>query len=238
MSGTEAARSRGCVGAIAYFQAFTGTFCDAADLEGDIAEALACGGVLGVAVATRPDCLPPQMLDMLEEVSRKTFLWVELGMQTRWGATLEKMSRGHGHDATVMSAMSLRARGIRTVLHLILGLPGEDRDMILESSREASRLAPWGIKFHPLHITRGSGLEPPWRRGEIPLLKMDEYAGLVADSIELLPPDTTIHRMTGERPGGRLLAPEWCREKGRVIASILGELARRGSRQGARWSPA
>ena len=232
----SAALDRGDKGVIAYFQAYTNTHgADPGNLERAWRSALAVPGVLGLAVGTRPDCLPPPVLDLFEEMGRGTFLWVEIGMQTSCDHTLEASNRGHGHAVTVAAVEALKTRGLRVVLHLILGLPGEDKETILASLAEAARLRPWGVKFHPLHVVRGSAIEKDWREGNLPLLDLDGYARLAADGLELLPPETTVHRLTGERPGGLLLAPEWCRDKHRTLGAIQRELARRQSWQGSRW---
>jgi uncharacterized protein len=226
---------RGDKGVIAYFQAFTGTHGPAAgELERAWRRALGVPGVLGLAVGTRPDCLPEAVLDALERLRREAFLWVEIGMQTSCDRTLAALNRGHAHAATAAAAEALRARGIPFVLHLILGLPGEDDATARASLAEAARLRPWGVKFHPLHVVRGSALEAPWREGGLRLLDVESYAGLAADGLELLSPETTVHRLTGERPGPLLLAPDWCRDKPKTLGAIRGELARRGSWQGKR----
>lgn len=233
--GVERARGRGGRGVMAYLQAYTSTYAPPGELGGVLEGVLAVPGVLGVAVGARPDCLGSGILKTLEAFHRRTFLWVEVGMQTRHDVTLAAMNRGHGHEATVDAAEALRARRIRTVLHLILGLPGEAPGMIRESMEEAARLRPWGVKFHPLHVVKGSALEGSWGRGELDPPGLGTYAGLVADGLERLHPETVIHRLTGERPGNLLLSPEWCRDKVSVLAAVRGELARRGTRQGARW---
>lgn len=233
--GARRASERGSVGVVAYLQAFTPTVLAPGELAGVIEGALGVPGVVGVAVGARPDCLVTDLLDALETFHRRTFLWVEVGMQTRHDTTLSAMNRGHAHGATERAAEALGARGFRTVLHLILGLPGETSGMIRESLSEASRLRPWGVKLHPLHVVRGSALEAEWARGGVRILSLPEFAALAADGLELLHPATVVHRLTGERPEGVLLAPEWCRDKAEVLAAIRRELARRGTRQGSLW---
>jgi len=234
--GASRAAERGAPGVIAYFQAYTNTHGPVSRIRDLFEQALGTPGVLGLAVGTRPDCLPGPILDLLEELSERTYLWVEVGMQTRHDATLSACRRGHVHASTVEAAEALRARKIRTVLHLIVGLPGEDGDAVRESFREAARLDPRGVKIHPLHVVRGAPFEERWIRGDLPLLSFEDYASLAADGLEILPAHTTIHRITGERPEGILLAPDWCREKSRVIAAIEAELRRRGTRQGFRFA--
>jgi radical SAM protein (TIGR01212 family) len=188
-----------------------------------------------LAVGTRPDCLGAEILALLQSFHQKAFLWVEVGMQTRHNITLRAMNRGHLHDATVDAMRALEARGIRTVLHLILGIPGETPDMVRGSLEEAARLSPWGVKLHPFHVVHGSALEEAWRRGDLSLLDLRDYTQLACDGLERFHPDTVVHRLTGERPEGVLLAPGWCRGKGLVLHAIQEEFGRRGTSQGSRW---
>lgn len=235
---TDRALRGGAVGTVAYFQAYSSTYgLPPGALEDAARRALAVPGVLGLAVSTRPDCLPPATLDALQRVGRTAFLWVEMGMQTACDATLEAMNRGHAHGRTAEAVEGLRGRGLRAVLHLILGLPGEDAATIRASLLEAARLGPWGVKLHPLHVVEGSALARAWRGGSLILPTMEAYASLAADALELLPPQITVHRLTGERAEGVLLAPEWCRHKKRVLGHIARELGRRDSWQGRRGPP-
>lgn len=214
------ARRKSSKGVIAYFQAFSPTHYGAGRLEAAIRTALSVPGVVGLALASRPDGLSPKVLNLLEALSGETFLWVELGMQTMHDATLATCNRGHTHAQTVEAVEALRARGIRCVLHLIAGLPGESEEQMRQSFAEAARLAPWGVKLHPLHIVRGAPLEVPWREGKVPLLSLDAYAGLAADLLKTLPPETVIHRLGGEREGEMHLAPEWCLHKKALLEAI------------------
>ncbi|MGC8722631.1 MAG: TIGR01212 family radical SAM protein [Acidobacteriota bacterium] len=228
--------ARGERGVIAYFQAYTATYGVAAGkLEAMLAAAFAVPGVIGLALGARPDCLPAELLAVLERWAGGRLLWVELGMQSRHDATLRALNRGHDHASTVAAVEALRARRVPVVLHLILGLPGEGEGAVRESLAEAARLRPWGVKLHPLHVVRGSALEGPWKAGGLPLLSREAYAGLAADAIEALSPEVTIHRLTGERPGGLLLAPDWCADKRATLGAIRKELARRRSWQGRRF---
>ncbi len=233
--GAEKALARGDAGVIAYFQAFTSTYASLATVRELAETASVVPGVAGLAFGARPDCLSEDMLDLLSDLKAGTFLWVEVGMQTMHDATLDAMGRGHLHAATVAACGALGRRNIPFVLHLIAGLPGETREMITASFEEAARLGPWGVKLHPLHVVRGSRLETVYQEGGLPLLGLEEYVSLAADLIEILPPDTTIHRVTGERPAGILVAPAWCQEKRKVLSAIQKEIIRRGSCQGRKW---
>ena len=232
------ALDRGEPGVIAYFQAFTATHGrGAAELDGMLRRAFGVPGVLGLALGTRPDCLPTDVLDLIESWASRHLAWVELGMQSRHDATLRALNRGHDHASTVAAVEALRERRVPVVLHLILGLPGEDAGAMRASIAEAARLNPWGVKLHPLHVVRGSALEGLWRADRLPLMSLEEYAALAADALELLPPEVTIHRLTGERPSGLLLAPGWCADKRATLGAIRRELARRRSWQGCRARP-
>jgi hypothetical protein len=154
-------------------------------------------------------------------------------MQTSKDGTLAALNRGHAHSATVGAAAALRERGLAFVLHLVFGLPGEDRQDALSTVEEAVRLRPWGIKIHPLHVVEGSPLSARWREGGLPLLGRDDYVERVCDALEGLPASVSVHRLTGERPEGVLLAPDWCRDKRAVLGAVARELARRGTWQGS-----
>jgi uncharacterized protein len=222
--------NNGYKGVIAYFQAFSNTFGDAAFLNGIYDKALSIEGVEGIAIGTRPDCLSEEIYGLLDELNRKSFLWVEIGMQTKHDKTLALCNRGHDHEATVTAVSELQKRGIKVVLHLIAGLPGESEEMILESFDEAARLKPWGVKLHPLHIVSGSEFEKWYHEDRIKLLSIKEYAALAAALIKKLDKNTVIHRITGERPEGVLIAPEWCRDKNKVRREILNILSRESPR--------
>lgn len=230
----EAAKllDKGYAGAISYFQAFTGTFGEIPRLEETYEKSLSVPGVLGIAIGTRPDCLSGEVLDLLGRLNGRTFLWVEVGMQTMHDPTLALCGRGHRHSETRAAFGRLRDLGIRTVLHLIAGLPGETEDMMMESFAEAAGMKPWGLKLHPLHVVRGSALEGWFNGGRLNLLELREYARLAASLIEMTGRETVFHRITGERPEGVLLAPAWCLDKDRVRREIHEALRVRGGFQG------
>lgn len=230
--GTEKLLDRGYRGSIAYFQAFTGTYGETQRLEEAYEKALSVRGVVGIAIGTRPDCLSGETADLLDRLNRKTFLWVEIGMQTMHDTTLALCGRGHGHSATRAAYELLAGRRIKTVLHLIAGLPGETEEMMLGSFEEAAGMKPWGLKLHPLHVVRGSAFEDWFSGGRLKLMELEEYAGLAASLIEMTGSGTVFHRITGERPEGVLLAPAWCLDRDRVRREILEVLRARGGFQG------
>lgn len=231
------ALERGDAGVIAYFQAFTATYGPPALLGEILDRAASVPGVVALAVGARPDCLPSETLEVLERAARLRFLWVEVGMQTCRDDTLALLNRGHGFEATRRAAGDLRERRIPFVLHLIAGLPGEDEGDLARSHGAALALGPWGLKLHPLHVVRGSALEARWRRGEVLLWERERYVRAAADLLEATPPEIAVHRLTGERPEGVLLAPSWCGDKRAVLGALQRELTRRRSFQGRACPP-
>ena len=217
---------------IAYFQNFTGTYAPAERLRRLWEEALALPGCAGLAVATRPDCLPDDVLDLLEEFDQKTFLWVELGLQTACEETAAAFNRCY-ENADFEDAMGkLSIRGIKAVIHLILGLPGEDRTQVLSSAEYVSSFRPFGIKLHMLHLMEGTVMGEQYKNAPFHLLTREEYVGLVCDILERMPQDVTVHRITGDAPREDLIAPLWTGHKKAVLRAVQQEFKRRGTWQG------
>mgnify|MGYP006278788099 CR=1 FL=1 len=219
---------------IAYFQAFTNTYAPVDRLRACFEEALRFEGVAGLAVATRPDCLPPGVVEYLAELHQRTFLWVELGLQTVHEATAAQMNRGHGYGAYLEGLAALRRHGIRVCVHIINGLPGESPAMMRATARAVAAQDVQGIKIHLLHVMEGTPLGERYRRAPFPLLEQDVYVALVCDQLELLPPGMVIHRLTGDAPRDTLLGPAWSVNKWEVLNAIDWELERRGTWQGCR----
>jgi radical SAM protein (TIGR01212 family) len=219
---------------LAYFQPFSNTFAPPARLRTLYDEALGVEGVVGLAVGTRPDCVPPEVLDLLAEYHRRTYFWLELGLQSSHDRTLDFLRRGHDYACFTSAYAAAKARGLRVCVHVILGLPGESRGEMLATADEMARLRVDGIKLHLLHVLRGTPLGNLYEQGGIRILEQDEYVALVADVIERLPASTLIHRLTGDGPRDTLLAPLWSLNKWEVLNAIDDELHRRGTRQGSR----
>lgn len=224
-------------GAIAYFQNFTGTYGGLEKLERLYTEALQEPGIVGLAIATRPDCLALEVLQLLEALNDRTFLWIELGLQTIHDQTAQNFGRGYAYDCFLKAYSELERRNIRTVVHLINGLPGETTEMMCESADKISDLRPWGIKLHLLHVIRGTRLAEDWRQGEYTPMTLEAYVEVVADQLELLAPEITIHRLTGDGASTTLLAPAWSLDKKRVMGGIEMEMKSRSSWQGRRCNP-
>lgn len=219
---------------IAYFQNHTNTYAPAGRLRRLWDEALSHKNVIGLAIATRPDCLGPDVLDLLDEYNKRTFMWVELGLQTSNEQTAEGFNRCWKNAEFEQASHDLSARGIRCVTHLILGLPGEDKEQYLATAKYAASFRPFGVKIHMLHLMEGTAMGEEYQREPFPLLTREEYVSAVCDILEILPPDITVHRLTGDAPQDKLIAPDWTRSKHAVLNGIQQEFKRRGTYQGCR----
>ena len=220
---------------IAYFQPFSNTFAPPPVLRTLYDEALAVPEVVGLAVGTRPDCLDDAVLDLLAEYDRRTYFWLEIGLQSSHDRTLARLHRGHDYTCFLRAHAAARARGLRVCVHLVIGLPGEGRDELLATVAELARLQVDGVKLHLLHVLDGTPLADLYRQGDLRVLEQKEYVGLVADVLERLPEQTLIHRLTGDGPRATLLAPQWSLNKWEVLNAIDAEMKRRGSVQGCFW---
>lgn len=217
---------------LAYFQPFSNTFAPPEQLRRLYDEALAVPDVVGLAVGTRPDCLPPEVLALLADCHRRTYFWLEIGLQSSHDRTLEWLRRGHDYRTFLDAFAAARACGLRVCVHVILGLPGEDREQMLATADELARLRVDGVKVHLLHVLRGTGLGELYGTGRLRTLEQDEYVSLAADFLERLHPATLVQRLTGDGPRQLLLAPLWSLNKWEVLNAIDAELLRRDSRQG------
>lgn len=219
---------------IAYFQAYSNTYAPVDQLRILFDDALSVSDVVGLIVATRPDCLSDDVLDFLRELSGRTYLWLELGMQSIHDSSLARINRRHGHASSVDAVQRSLVRGIQVCAHVILGLPGETHEEMLACAGELNRLGVNGVKLHLLHVMKGTRLAEMYGRGEVQVLERDEYAGLVCDFLELLDPRILIHRLTGDGGHDNLVAPLWSLKKFEVLNLIDAELERRGTRQGSK----
>lgn len=227
-------RRTGATQVLAYFQAYSNTYAPVDRLRSLYEEALACEHVVGLVIGTRPDCVDAPTLDLLASYRDRGYeVWLEYGLQSAHEATLLRINRGHGFADYEQAVAMTRQRGLPVCTHLILGLPGEDRGMMLETLARVRALGTDGIKLHPLHVVRHTLLAQQWRRRQVSLLTQQEYVRLACDMIERMPPDWAVHRLTGTAATDVLLAPGWCAHKWPVINAIHAELFRRGSHQGA-----
>lgn len=218
---------------IAYFQSGSNTFGDIGAFRQAFETALGFEGVVGLSVATRPDCLPDEAVDMLAELSQKTELTVELGLQTVHDSTAALCGRGHSFAAFREGFGKLKSRGIRVGVHIINGLPRETPEMMLETASTLAALRPDMVKIHMLYVEEGTAIAEMYRRQELRLMTCEEYVSVVCSQIERMPPETVIARLTGDGDRSKLLAPLWSRDKIRVLNSIDKQLLSRGSFQGA-----
>lgn len=217
---------------IAYFQAGTNTYADIDTLRTLYNEALSQEGVVGLSIATRADCLSEEICDLLYELSSRTYLVVELGLQTIFDKTAIRINRGHTYADFLQGYKMLADRGINICLHIIDGLPDETPEMMRETCKEVAMLKPHEVKIHLLHVLKNTAMEGELAGGLITPLTIEEYVEIVCDQLELLPPDTVIGRITGDGARSDLLAPMWSLRKFCVINEIDKEMARRNSYQG------
>ncbi|MBY9080872.1 TIGR01212 family radical SAM protein [Paenibacillus sp. HN-1] len=220
---------------IGYFQAYTNTYAPVEELREYFEVILEQPGVVGLSIATRPDCLPDDVVDYLADLNRRTYLWVEMGLQTIHESTSVLINRAHDTDCYREAVTKLRSRGIRVCTHIIHGLPQETHEMMLETVSAVSQMDVQGIKIHLLHLMRKTPMVKQYEAGLLRFLEQDEYVKLIADSLEMLPPDMIVHRLTGDAPRDLLIGPMWSLKKWEVLNAIDDELARRDTWQGKYW---
>lgn len=223
---------------LAYFQAFTNTYAPEGVLKELYDTGLDHPDVVGIAIGTRPDCVDENIMDLLESYHKKTYLFLELGVQTIHDRTLDILNRGHSGAEFFDAVERAHRRGLKTATHLIFGLPGESEAEMMETVRRVAPLGLVAIKIHQLCIYKGTPMEEDFRAGRLEVMKEEDYVRLVADALEMLPPEMVIMRLVAEGTRDEIIAPEWAFEKERVMKSIEDELTRRGTRQGSRWSQA
>ncbi|MBZ5202848.1 TIGR01212 family radical SAM protein [Planomicrobium chinense] len=217
---------------MAYFQAYTNTHAPLPVIKEKFEAALQQENVVGLSIATRPDCLPDDVVEYLAELNERTYLWVELGLQTVHERTALLVNRAHDYTAYVEGVAKLRKHGIRVCTHIINGLPLEDRGMMMETAREVAKLDVQGIKIHLLHLLKGTPMVKQYEKGMVEFLDKQEYIQLVADQLEVLPPEMVVQRITGDGPIDLMIGPMWSANKWDVLNGIDAELEARGSWQG------
>ena len=222
---------------IAYFQAYTNTYAPVEHLRRVFTEAISCPEIAVLSIATRPDCLGEEVLELLEELNRRKPVWVELGLQTIHEKTASFIRRGYPLPVFDRALKELEARGIEIIVHTILGLPGETADMMLDTVRYVNSTPAAGIKLQLLHILKHTDLADYYQHTGFHILTMNEYVDLVIRCLEVCRPDLVIHRLTGDGPKDLLIAPEWSQAKRQVLNTIQKELKRRNTFQGRLYSP-
>ncbi len=218
---------------IPYFQAHTNTYAPTCVLREKFERALLLPNSVGLDIATRADCISDETEKYLRELHERTFLTVELGLQTVHEITAKRINRCHSYDEFLSGYEKLR--GLNVCIHIINGLPGETHEMMLDTAREIARLHPFMVKIHLLHIISGTQMEKEYNSGEFSLPTLEEYKNTVCDQLEILPPDVVIARVTGDGAPETLVAPLWSRKKFVVMNEIDKELLRRNSMQGAKF---
>ena len=194
---------------IAYFQNYTNTYDTVENLRKKFYEALNCEYIKGIAIATRPDCINHEVAELLSELNEKTFLWVELGLQTIDENTANLIRRGYKLETFNQCMKLLETKKIRTVVHLIMGLPGETKEQMLSSVSYVTKLRPWGVKLHMLHILNNTGLAEYYHKTNFKILSQQEYVEIICDALEILKEDIVIHRLTGDGKKSDLIEPRW-----------------------------
>ena len=202
---------------IAYFQSFTGTYGSVAHLERLYRSAIAPEDIVGLAIGTRPDCLADEVIALLCEVNHIKPVTVELGLQTVHPDTIRYIRRGYDNAVYFDAVRRLKAAGIEVVTHIILGLPGESGEMAAETTRQAVAAGTDGVKFHLLHVLRGTDLEKDYTAGKFQCLSLPEYAEILKKCLSLLPPHVVVHRITGDGAKRDLVAPLWSADKKWVL---------------------
>ena len=205
---------------IAYFQAFTNTYAPTEKLEELFMPVAEREDIAAISIATRPDCLSEETIELLERLNKIKPVWVELGLQTIHPASAEYIRRGYSLEVYDRAMEALDGKGIHRIVHLILGLPGETREDMLASLRYVINSGAEGIKLQLLHVLEGTDLAEDYRAGKFECMELEEYARLVADCVEIIPEDTVIHRLTGDGDKKILIAPLWSGDKKRVLNTV------------------
>lgn len=222
---------------IAYFQAYTNTYAPRSYLEKVYTEALSFPLVCGISIATRPDCLPDEVLDLLSSLKERfpdKFIWIELGLQTIHQRTADFIRRGYELPCFEAAMKHLNAIGIPVIVHVILGLPGETEAQMLETVQYLNAFHPFGIKLQLLHVLENTDLADCYRNGDFDVLTKDAYLEIVTDCLEVLSPDIVVHRVTGDGPKKILIAPQWSADKRDVLNSLHALMKKENARQGDR----
>jgi len=231
--GKDRLRGRGFKGKfLVYFQAYSNTYAHVDILKRLYDEALEDDDVIGLAIGTRPDCVPNDVILLLQEYAREYHVWVEYGLQSANDKVLGYINRAHNYAQFEDAVKRTRDRGIYICVHIILGLPGEDEEQMYETVDRLSGLGIDGIKIHHLQVVRGTVLEERYHCGEVKVFSVEDYIRLVCNVVERLSPGVTIHRLIGDIRDQLLVAPRWILSKAQIITSIDKELEKRGSFQG------
>ncbi len=228
-------KAKDVVGYIAYFQSYTNTYGDIDRLRKLFTEAADCADVVGLSIATRPDCLGDAVIGLLADLNQRMPIFVELGLQTIHEETAELIRRGYGLSVYDDAVKRLKEAGLNVVVHIIFGLPNETPDMMLETVKHVGKSGADGIKLQLLHVLDGTDIANMYKEGALHVFEEDAYLNLVCDAIEHLPPHMVIHRVTGDGPKRLLLAPLWSANKREVLNRLRALMDDRHIQQGSKY---
>lgn len=219
---------------VAYFQAYTNTYASLDELRRRYEEALLVDGCLGIIIGTRPDCMPEELLDYLQDLSKRTFVLVEYGIESTNDVTLLRINRGHNYATSVDAVQRTAARGIPVGAHIILGLPGETRDMLMEQAAELSLLPLTTLKLHQLQLIRGTRMAEEYRESpdDFKLFTLEEYIDTVVDYVERLHPKIVLERFASQSPKELLIAPDWGIKNYEFVEMVKRRMRERNTWQG------
>ena len=229
---TRIQKKTDCNKFIAYFQAQTNTYAPISHLRRVFTEALEQPEIVGLSIGTRSDCLSDEILDLLEELSSIKPIWIELGLQTIHNTTHARLNTHTSVEMFDKAVANLHVRNIPVITHIILGLPGETLEMMMETVKHVSSLPVSGVKLQLLHILKGTKLAVEYENESFPLFELEDYCDFIIDCLEILPPDMVIHRLTGDGPRKLLVAPLWSTDKKRVLNTIQKRFRERDTWQG------
>lgn len=222
---------------IAYFQAYTNTYAPIEELRRKYEEALEQEGVVAIAIATRPDCLDDDILDLLDEINRKVYVWIELGLQTYSDETAKIINRGYKLEVFEKAMKNLKERNIDVVVHDILGLPGETKEDMLKTISYIANSGAKGIKLHLLHLMKHTPMVKLYEMGKLNFLSQEDYVELITKGLTILPKEMVVHRLTGDGPRDLLIGPMWSLKKWEVLNSIDKALEDNNLWQGKNYTP-
>jgi len=217
---------------LAYFQSYSNTYTTAAHMKAMYDQALSCDGVVGMAIGTRPDCVDEQKIALIESYAKNHLVWLEYGLQSVHDITLDLINRGHDYKAFEKAVALTQNRGINICAHIILGLPGEDRAMMLDSAKILGDMGINGVKIHLLYVIKDTPLDRMWQEGNYTPLEQQAYVDLVCDFLERLPQDVIIQRITGDPHASELRTPAWAGRYRETFNMIQHTLEQRDSHQG------
>ncbi len=221
---------------LAYFQPATNTYGPLDKLQTLWDIALEDPRVVGLVIGTRPDCVPDEVLDLIDQYAQRTYVSLELGVQTIHDASLDWMNRGHHHDAAVDALERCQGRDFEVGLHIMLGLPGETHEMMMETANQVAQWNVDSVKIHNLYMVHRTEMVEQVASGQVRLLELQEYVEIVADFLERLPPQMVIERISGDAPPKDLIAPQWALHKGSIKDALNATFQRRGTYQGFRYT--